>query len=532
MLGKQHLIRHCHKSSTSAAAVAYLHHLDGGPALNLQRCSGILLHPSSLPGPYSIGTLGRECRDFIDFLVASGQSVWQILPLGPTGYGDSPYSSFSAFAGNPLLICLEQLVDEGDLNPADLVPFQGNYPTVDYSAADNMHSQLLGQAWQNFCQRASSSRRQVFSEFCQAQSSWLDDYAIFRALRSHFGERPWHDWPEEILQRQALALSFWGEQLNAAVMRQKYIQFVFFQQWFSIKQYANLRGIKILGDLPIFVAHDSSDVWANQPLFQLGPDGSPHVVAGVPPDYFSATGQRWGNPLYNWDRLLKDDFSWWKTRLRWNLQLTDLLRIDHFRGFSACWEIPAEDQTAINGRWVATPGHQLFATLKNDLGDLPLIAEDLGVITAEVEQLREYCHLPGMKILQFAFDSGPDNPYLPHNIEKRSVVYTGTHDNNTTLGWWVALDNAQKNQVRDYLGHACHNMPWDLIRTALQCRSDLCVIPLQDILALPASARMNRPGQACSNWVWRFPASALSLDLAEQLQDLGCHYGRTQPISK
>jgi 4-alpha-glucanotransferase len=497
--------------------------------LNLQRCSGILLHPTSLPGPFGIGTLGRECRDLIDFLVASDQSIWQILPLGPTGYGDSPYSSYSAFAGNPLLICPEQLVREGDLNPADLVPFQGNFPTVDYLVATRMHYQLLDQAWQNFRQRASAARQQDFSAFCQAQAYWLDDYAIFRALRSHFGEMPWYDWPEDIRQRQESALRSWGAQLDAGVLRQKFIQFVFFQQWISIKNYANSRGIKILGDLPIFVAHDSSDVWANQQLFLLGPDGSPNVVAGVPPDYFSATGQRWGNPLYNWEVLEKDDFSWWKARLKWNLQLTDLLRIDHFRGFSACWEIPAEDKTAANGRWVNTPGYQLFAALKKDLGKLPLVAEDLGVITADVEQLRKFCGLPGMKILQFAFDSGPDNPYLPHNIEKQSVVYTGTHDNNTTLGWWTALDSNQKNQVRDYLGHSCSNMPWDLIRTAYQSRADLCIIPFQDILALPESARMNRPGQARGNWAWRFPAAALNPELAEQLRDLGCHYARHPP---
>jgi 4-alpha-glucanotransferase len=497
--------------------------------LNLQRCSGILLHPTSLPGPFSIGTLGRECRDFIDFLVASGQSIWQILPLGPTGYGDSPYSSYSAFAGNPLLICPEQLVHAGDLDPADLAPFQGNFQTADYFAATQAHNQLLDKAWQHFHQHASPSRQRCFSEFCRDQAFWLDDYARFRALRSHFGDSPWYAWPEDIRQRHEAALHTWDERLDAAVMRQKYIQFVFFQQWFSIKDYANSQGIKILGDLPIFVAHDSSDVWADQQLFLLSPDGSPRVVAGVPPDYFSDTGQRWGNPLYNWEVMQKDDFSWWRTRLTWNLQLTDLLRIDHFRGFSACWEIPAEDQTAINGRWVATPGYQLFAALKKALGDLPLIAEDLGVITEEVERLREYCGLPGMKILQFAFDSGPDNPYLPHNIEKQSVVYTGTHDNNTTLGWWTSLDSKQKNQVRDYLGHPCSNMPWDLIRTAQQSRADLCIIPFQDILALPESARMNCPGLARNNWAWRFPAAALNPELAAQLRDLSCHYGRHEP---
>lgn len=492
-----------------------------------QRRSGILLHPTSLPGPFSIGTLGRDCRRFIDFLAASGQSVWQILPLGPTGYGDSPYSCYSAFAGNPLLICPEQLVESGELDAIHVEAVRGHFDRVDYATAARTQPQLLEQAWQNLQLRQPGERLQEFASFCRQHTDWLDDYAIFRALRARFDNRPWFEWPEPIRRRDAAALRQWGERLEAEILLQKYQQFVFFSQWFAIRDYASQRQIRILGDLPIFVAHDSSDVWANQQLFRLHADGSPEVVAGVPPDYFSATGQRWGNPLYRWELMEQDDFSWWRRRLRWNLTQTDLLRIDHFRGFAACWEIPAVEPTAANGHWVKVPGEQLFASLRRELGELPLIAEDLGVITEDVEQLRRQCGLPGMKILQFAFDSGPDNPYLPHNIETASVVYTGTHDNNTTLGWWQALDREQKNQVRDYLGHRCRAMPWDLIRTAQQSRAQLCILPLQDILALPASARMNIPGQASGNWSWRYPAEALCAQRADELASMTHRYGRS-----
>lgn len=494
--------------------------------MKTKRSSGILFHPTSLPGPFSIGTLGEECFRFIDFLAASGQSVWQILPLGPTGYGNSPYSCYSAFAGNPLLICPRQLVQAGDLSQTDLGPVQDNYETVNYRDATRTQTRLMELACHNFFNLKPQQRYREFGEFCREQAYWLNDYAIFRALRTHFSETPWFNWPEELRQHRDAALRHWGARLEDTILCQKYMQFVFFCQWFKIKSYANQRNIRILGDVPIFVAHDSSDVWAAQDLFKLDSAGQPQVVAGVPPDYFSATGQRWGNPLYHWSRMEDDGFRWWKDRLRWNLELSDTLRIDHFRGFAACWEIPAEEPTAVNGTWKEAPGAKLFDALKADLEDLPLVAEDLGVITDDVVQLRRHLGLPGMKILQFAFDSGPDNPYLPHNIEMHSVVYTGTHDNNTTLGWWKALDKRHKELVREYLGHGCRQMPWDLIRTALQSRAELSIIPLQDILALPAAGRMNTPGLAGGNWTWRVTAEALQPELATRLASLCQRYGR------
>jgi 4-alpha-glucanotransferase len=489
------------------------------------RRSGILLHPSSLPGPQPIGTLGLEAYEFVDWLVEAGQSVWQILPLGPTGYGDCPYSCYSAFAGNPLLISLQKLVTAGDLQVAKLpAPFSAD-DKVDFAATEKQMS-LLRLASARFSATATPGRRQKFAQFCRQQAYWLNDYCFFEAMRQLQQNRGWQQWPAEVRKREQGALHKWGSELQDEIGWHKYLQFIFFEQWFELKTYANKNGVEIFGDLPIFVAENSADVWANRQLFHLDEDDQPTLVAGVPPDYFSKTEQRWGNPLYNWEQMAADDYSWWLARFRWNLQLFDLIRVDHFRGFAACWAIPAEEKTAIKGSWVEVPGDKLFTRLQSEFGDLPIIAEDLGVITADVEQLRDKFKLPGMKILQFAFDSGPKNPYLPHNHLPNSVIYTGTHDNNTSLGWWRSLDKKAKQQVIDYLKRPCRDMPWTLIETSLASVANLAIIPLQDLLGLDGKSRMNRPGTAHGNWQWRDQPNQRSSEITEQLRYVSHLYGR------
>lgn len=496
--------------------------------MKLTRCNGILLHPTSLPGPHGIGSMGEEAYRFVDFLAETEQSVWQILPLNPTGYGDSPYNAFSAFAGNPLLIDLYELVQHGELSHADLELHAPDDPhRVDYGWATYHKEKLLRQAAANFQAHGSAQRRQAFEQFREQQGYWAWDYARYRALRDHFEGRSWNRWPDELRRRDPQALAQWDERLAGEIFWRLYAQFVFFAQWFALKDYANKRGIRIFGDLPIFVAYDSVDVWANQHLFHLDKDGESTLVAGVPPDYFSADGQRWGNPLYHWERMAAQGYSWWIARFRWNLAQTDIVRIDHFRGFEACWAIPAEEKTAVNGQWKAGPGAGLFEALGAALGKMPIVAEDLGLITPEVEQLRDRFGFPGMKVLHFAFEGGPDNPYLPHNIERNSVAYTGTHDNNTTLGWWHELKKDHKDAVREYLGHGLRHMPWDLIRAAMSSVADWCVIPLQDVLELDADGRMNRPGQGSGNWDWRFSSEQLTQSRIDALKNMTTLYGRS-----
>lgn len=490
-----------------------------------QRQSGILLHPTSLPGPQPVGCLGTEAYQYIDFLAEAGQSVWQILPLGPTGYGNCPYSSFSAFAGNPLLISLEQLANNGDLEHEQLTRSPAAH-TADYAAAIQLMEPLLKQACRSFQSGENSSRHSAFDEFCHKNSFWLDDYALFEAIRRSRNFSDWQTWPEPLRLREESALKQALKRLGDEVYLQKYQQFVFFEQWFSLKAYANNKGIEIYGDLPIFVALNSADVWSRQQQYHLDDQGHPTLVAGVPPDYFSATGQRWGNPLYRWDQMTANRFSWWHERFRWNFQLFDLLRVDHFRGFSACWAIPATEPTAINGHWLESPGLELFTSLRNSFSSLPIIAEDLGIITPDVEKLRDDFGLPGMKILHFAFDSDAKNPYLPHNHIPNSVVYTGTHDNNTTSGWWENLDETMKSRVTTYLNIAQPDMPWQLITTALASVSRLAILPMQDILGLPADQRMNIPGTAENNWQWRYLPGENDHRLATKLCDLSQLYGR------
>ncbi len=489
------------------------------------RRSGVLLHPTSLSGKQPIGTLGQEAYDFVDWLAEAGQSIWQILPLGPIGHGNCPYSCYSAFAGNPLLINYAKLVEAGDLLEREIPSPIAAEDKVNFFAAANRLS-LLRIAAERFATNAEPIRRRQFEQFCREQAFWLNDYCFFEAMRPLQQNRSWQQWPPEIRQRQQQALHKWGVELQDEIGWHKYIQFVFFEQWFELKKYANNKGVKIFGDLPIFVAENSTDVWTNRQMFHLDAEDQPTMVAGVPPDYFSKTGQRWGNPLYNWQRMAADNYSWWRARFRWNLQLFDLIRVDHFRGFAACWAIPANEKTAVNGRWIEVPGEQLFYQLQAEFGSLPIVAEDLGVITPDVVALRNRFDLPGMKILQFAFDSGPKNPYLPHNHLPNSVVYTGTHDNNTSLGWWQALDPAEKQMVRDYIKRPCNDMPWPLVEITLASVAKLAVIPMQDLLDLDGKARMNRPGTAQGNWQWRCLPDQTTAQLAKRLHQVSHLYGR------
>ena len=492
----------------------------------IERASGILLHPTALPGPHGIGDLGVAAREFIDLLQECGQKVWQILPLGPTGYGDSPYSSFSAFAGNPLLVSLESLVANGDLliSEVDGPAFPAGF--VDFGAVRIFKSDRLRQASAGFSLRATEERRNRFADFCAQEAYWLDDYVLYSAIRSHEGNRPWVEWSPGLRDREPGMLLAIRAELSGAIAVETYSQFVFAEQWQALKAYAADRDVRLFGDLPIFVAEDSADVWAHRHYFQLDKEGRATQVAGVPPDYFSTTGQRWGNPLYNWEKLRADGFSWWIDRLRRNLVLYDLIRIDHFRGFAACWSIPAAEPTAVHGRWAAVPGQEFFTAATACLGPLPVIAEDLGYITPDVEALRDHFGYPGMKILHFAFGGGADNPYLPHNCQRNSVVYSGTHDNDTTVGWWQQLSEEERNAVSRYLGRAVDDPVAELLRLAAASVSRLCIFPLQDLLRLDSKARFNRPGAAEGNWQWRWQGESLLPSWPDFLRDLTALYGR------
>jgi len=492
----------------------------------MQRSSGILLHPTALPGPFRIGDFGENAFLFIDFLSRAAQSVWQILPLGPTGYGHSPYNALSAFAGNSVLIDLQNLVDCGDLDSARLNAAIKTSTEIDFDQTHALKGTLLLEAGRQFFTKPTTARHQDFGTFCRDQADWLEDFSLFMALRDTFAGQAWYEWPEGLRSRQPKALQEWRDKLEEHCHLYNYQQFVFAEQWHKLKTYANRSGIQIFGDIPIFVAYDSADVWANQQLFQLDDQGRATAIAGVPPDYFSATGQRWGNPLYRWDRLVAEDFHWWLRRFENQLQKCDMVRIDHFRGFQACWSIPPSEETAINGHWEEVPGRKLFEKLHERKTTLPIIAEDLGVITPEVEQLRDDFSFPGMKILQFAFDSGPDNPYLPENHTANSVVYTGTHDNDTTLGWWRALTKEQKDRIRDYLGTRHPTMPWRLICLAMASTANLCIIPCQDILGLGKEARFNTPGYAAGNWDWQMTSGSLTDELTNRLRKLTEKYRR------
>lgn len=494
--------------------------------MTLSRNAGILLHPTSLPGPHGIGSLGDAAYRWIDWLEAAGQRLWQVMPLGPTGYGDSPYQCFSAFAGNPYLVSLHGLAERGFLTQDALHGPDFPVGSVDYGAVIPFKLERLNLAFERFKTDATPEQRERFKKFCGEQVYWLDEYALFMALKEDHDGAPWNDWDKALRLREPEALGAARERLENRITAHRVWQWFFYEQWLGIKGYANARDISIIGDIPIFVAFDSADTWANPELFHFDDAGNPTVVAGVPPDYFSATGQRWGNPLYRWDRMKEQGFTWWIDRFRSSLDFYDLIRVDHFRGFEAYWEIPASEPTAEKGRWVKGPGQVFFGAVEEALGDLPIIAEDLGVITPEVERLRDDNGLPGMKVLQFAFAGNASDPYLPHNYTQNFVVYTGTHDNDTTLGWYRQAPEAERDMVRRYLARDDADVVWHLVRLAFASVADFAVVPLQDALRLGSEARMNTPGVSAGNWAWRFGEEQLEPWLAPALRDMTELYGR------
>lgn len=514
--------------------------------MNFQRASGILLHPTSFPGPYGIGDLGREAYRFVDFLKQTGQTLWQILPLTPTGYGDSPYASFSAFAGNPLLISPDILREQGLLDAKDLRELP-DFPSssVDYGKVTEWKAVMLRNSYNLFKSSVATEIRGELARFEAENANWLEDYAMFMAVKAAHGGASWSDWEEGIALRQPESLVEWRTRLVDEIAFQKYIQFLFFKQWLAVKEYANARDVKIVGDIPIFVAYDSADVWAHPELFFLDEKGRATVVAGVPPDYFSATGQYWGNPLYRWDVLASTRYAWWIERFRGAFRLYDIVRLDHFRGFAAYWEVPVNaEQTAANGSWVKGPGVPFFQAVRATLGDQPIIAEDLGVITPDVVEIRETMGFPGMRVLQFAFgafETDATDPYLPHNFDLNTVVYTGTHDNDTTPGWYSTASQQERTNVKHYLDldylqdsgdgsqHAAHLVSWKLTRLAFGSVAVLAIVPLQDLLGLGSEARMNWPGRASGNWFWRYAPNALSQELGAALRDITILFARYVP---
>ncbi len=486
------------------------------------RLSGILLHVTSLPSYGGVGDFGPAAYAFVDFLQVAKQRLWQVLPLSPTGYGSSPYSALSAFAGNPLLISLELLARDGWLSWDRIQGLPGHEGPVDYEVVHDIKLPLIKEAAANFLDNASADQKGRFQKFCADNLSWLPDYAMFNVLRRTYGYVSWNDWPVEFAQRQNGALTGVMNERGRELAVEQVIQFLFTEQWSALRTYCSNRDIRIMGDVAIFVSYDSADVWTNPDIFELDEQRRPIRVSGVPPDYFSATGQRWGNPLYKWAHLQERGFDWWVSRIRRALTLYDTIRLDHFRGFEAFWSIAADEETAINGQWVKAPGHALFARLREVFGDLPFVAEDLGLITPEVDELREHFGMPGMRILQFGFGDRGGHLYLPHRYVPNTVAYTGTHDNNTTLGWWRNDANeVERRSAQAYFGHSedAGIVP-AMIRAAANSVANVCIFPLQDILHLGSEARMNTPSAGKGNWIWRFSLDALRSDLSTQLAGL------------
>jgi 4-alpha-glucanotransferase len=483
------------------------------------RAAGILLHPTSLPGKYGIGDLGENAYKFVDFLKKSGQSLWQVFPLGPTGYGDSPYQCFSAFAGNPLLISPDLLKSKGLLSDDELdnVPFFD--PTnIDFGEVIKFKTGLLQKAYANF-KNNGSELGESSAQFFADNKNWLNDYSLFMAAKSFHGGVQWTEWSEDIALRKPGAVEEWTKKLEDEINYQKFLQFLFNEQWQNLKKYASENDVKIIGDLPIFIAYDSSDCWASKDLFSVDEKGKLKTVAGVPPDYFSETGQLWGNPLYRWDAMEKNDFKWWRRRFENLFKMVDIVRIDHFRGFDAFWEIPGDAETAINGKWIKAPGKKLFNSVKKHLGKLPIIAEDLGVITKSVAELRDEFEFPGIKIMQFAFGEGGDKKFLPHNHIKNCIVHTGSHDNDTTKGFFDKAkvnDPEIYNWTQNYLNYYGDDICDAMIKTVYASVANTVVIPMQDVLNLGGEARMNFPGKLGGNWGWRFTWDQISEDLEKR----------------
>ena len=503
------------------------------------RCSGILLHVTSLPGGHGIGDFGDSAHEFVEFLADSGQKIWQVLPLSPTGYGDSPYQCFSAFAGNPLFIDLKALREQGLLSDQDLSSTPG-FPEerVHYDRVTGFKQALLRKAASAFFADSAQPDRRAFDTFCQENIEWLDDYALFMACKRTHKDVSWVHWDPGIRHRDSAVLREWQTKLSAETNLHKFAQFEFFRQWESLKSHCSRRGIRIMGDIPIYVAHDCADVWAHPELFRLDEQGRPTVVAGVPPDYFSATGQLWGNPLYQWDVSAASGHRWWIDRVRASLRLFDLVRLDHFRGFEAFWEVPASALTAAEGKWVKGPGVEFFRTLQTEVKELPFVAENLGVITPEVEGLRKEFGFPGMSLLQFAFGNDPQGPsFRPHNYSRELVAYTGGHDNDTTVGWWTSSGvgestrtaediSKERDFTRGYLGFQNEPINWVFIRSVMASVANVAVVPLQDVLGLGSDARMNLPGTISGNWKWRYKPNVLTKEISGQLRELTVLYDR------
>lgn len=492
------------------------------PAEENPRASGVLAHPTSFPSPYCIGDLGEHAYEFVDFLKSAKQKLWQILPLGPTGYGDSPYQSFSSFAGNHYLVSPCMLKEQGYLTDADLAGVPAHNPrVVDYGDAIKFKNSVASKAHASFKKNAPPAAKGGLTKFVNANKDWLEDYALFAALKESHKGLEWHKWPKALAKREKAALQAASKELAEKIEFHKFAQFVFFSQWGKLKAYAKSQGVRIIGDIPIFVAHDSADVWANPELFMLDGEGQPTAVAGVPPDYFTETGQLWGNPLYNWDAHRETKYAWWCRRFRAALSMVDIVRIDHFRGFESYWAVPFGEKTAVNGKWIKGPGKPFFSAIKEELGELNIIAEDLGEITEKVTALRKSLGFPGMRVLQFAFEPGGGSVHLPINYEdSNTVVYTGTHDNDTTRGWYSAADERERDYLRRYLNVSGEDAAWDLIRLAFSTSAQIAIAPVQDLMDLDTHDRMNAPGLADGWWRFRYTSEMLGTALSTRLKYL------------